>query len=300
VFRSSRVSAQNQSATLTNSRDLRHLPPSTGFLLNVARFFRNRALQVWGGIPAFNGVPLVFKSMNSIDNNHDSDNDLSLSTAAPNLLTSSSKNQPAVIDPLSYRVPCPRSSGGIFSTLGHISCFGGSRLFLHSMTQQRSSDPQSRDIEPPSQSRESSHHDINVTASHDDLILSSLPSTPVISHSSAQTKHGFYPRTQQHDLPPSSNTQQTMSLAPPQSPQRSSAPIIYPKTYGDLLVFQRDSKLTNQVKIKHNRDDSASGDVENDKLQHDKIQMPIKTTERYYGHFFLLQARKGTSGNMQT
>lgn len=78
-----------------------------------------------------------------------------------------------------------------------------------------------------------------------------------------------------------------MTLAA-QPPQRIS-PIIYPKTYGDLLVFQRDSKLTNQVK---NKLSSTSVDLENEN-DHHKIQMPIKTTERYYGHFFLLQARKG-------
>jgi hypothetical protein len=278
VFRSSCVAAQNQSATLTNSRDSRHpLPPSTGFLLDVARFFRNRALQVWGGIPAFHGVPLVLKSMNSLDNNQDPDNDLNLSTdlgTGPKLLsTSSSKNQPAVIDPLSYRVPCPRSSGGIFSTTGHISCFGGSRLFLRSM---QLPEHVGDNTDPPSQSRESSH---DIKASYDDS--SSLPATPVISHS----RHS---RSAQHVLPPA----QSQLSSPPQSQTQRSASVIYPKTYGDLLVFQRDSKLTRQSKNKHSL--SVSGDSENEKLnQHGMIQMPIKTTERYYGHFFLLQARKG-------
>ena len=264
VFLSSRLAAQNRLATLINSKDSKH--PPTGFLLDVARFFRNRALQVWGGISTFNGVPLVLRSMNSNEDNPDPDIDLNLSNPGPALITTTnSKNQPAVIDPLSYHVPCPRSSGGIFSSLGRISCFGGSRLFLRSMQISE----QSSCTNPPSQSRESSNQE---TPQHDDL---SVPSTPVIPRT---TKHGA--RTQSY-LPPNS--------APTAQPPQRISPIIYPKTYGDLLVFQRDSKLTNQVKHKLS---STSVDLENES-DHHKIQMPIKTTERYYGHFFLLQASKG-------
>jgi hypothetical protein len=93
-------------------------------------------------------------------------------------------------------------------------------------------------------------------------------------------------------------------LAPTPAPlPLVSSSVLYPKTYGDLLVYQRDVKLkkladvavaaaaavvTQQQNRKINEQADNSGQPqlndETDKMK--ESQLTIKTTERYYPHFF--------------
>jgi hypothetical protein len=63
------------------------------------------------------------------------ENESNLATAASESLSRENSSQTteyelshSVIDPLAYKVPCPVSSGGIFSYVGNLTCFGGSTL----------------------------------------------------------------------------------------------------------------------------------------------------------------------------
>lgn len=259
------MASQAQSSTIISSRD--QAPSTHGFLLDVARYFRNRALQVWGGVSVFNGVPLVLQSINSIEGISNDDyqgDDILFPTDIP---VTAAKNQPDVIDPLSYRVPCPRTSGGILSTLGYISCFGGSRLLLKLIGGKEDLD-RSASFTP-----ESVNQDIKVNT--DDP---SFTSTPTFLQQLNPTRHSTDQEPDlQLNVPDSKTSLQTRSN------------IMYPKTYGDLLVFQRDSKINNQAKTKQREEilDSESLKPET------KTQAPIKTTERYYEYFIHMQGRQG-------
>lgn len=117
-------------------------PNLSGFLLDAARCFRNRALQVWGApgvsvdeIQEIVCAPLPASLDESTHGDRDmEDDDSNMVTAASNSLTRDNSHSAddelshSVIDPLAYKVPCPVSSGGIFSYVGNLTCFGGSTL----------------------------------------------------------------------------------------------------------------------------------------------------------------------------
>jgi hypothetical protein len=246
---------------------------------------------VWGGISTFNGVPLVLKTLNSLDGSFEPTDPNSLSAGSD---SHANKNQPDVIDPLSYRVPCPRTSGGIFSTLGYIACFGGSRLFLTSLQQSQCDVASSQSVHRPSDHLEMKTQSLD----------SNLPSgSSFAAHYTTQSFARSMDSVEPSDIYGRSQSPPP-HLAPTPAPlPLVSSSVLYPKTYGDLLVYQRDVKLkkladvavaaaaavvTQQQNRKINEQADNSGQPqlndETDKMK--ESQLTIKTTERYYPHFF--------------
>jgi hypothetical protein len=256
-------------------------------------------------------VPLVLKSLNSLDGTvelTETSNPLAVATD-----NHSTKNQPDVIDPLSYRVPCPRTSGGIFSTSGYVACFGGSRLFLKSMQASECAEAallrsmnRTIDGDPSSSAAtataSSGHLEMKTQSADESNYLSQSShlanrSTDMTEPSDQQFTSPHPPLPFSHSSPQRATTTATSSS--------SISPILYPKTYGDLLVYRRDVKLKNQVAaaaaavaIQQNRTTNHAEDElffdESDKMKGTTTTTPllIKTTERYYPHF-LMNGRRG-------
>jgi hypothetical protein len=117
--------------------DNRNVKASSGFLIDVARCFRNRTLQAWGdpGCEKSTNSLLVSQevidamktSLDVLDSSLEDEKEVDPQTLQNDKATSRSSS---VIELKSYRVPCPRTSSGIFSTRGFLSCFGGCQLRL--------------------------------------------------------------------------------------------------------------------------------------------------------------------------
>jgi hypothetical protein len=108
----------------------------SGFFLDIARCFRNRVLQSWNkkANPINETVPIkTWKDFSDTENMENTDEILK------DKEDSSKINPVDVINPKDYRIPCPASSGGGFSSSGTLFCFGGAILHLgiHSTSSQR-------------------------------------------------------------------------------------------------------------------------------------------------------------------
>lgn len=107
----------------------------SGFLLDIARCFRNRVLQSWNkkANPTNETFPIkTWKAFSDTENMENTDEIL-------NDKEDSKINPIDVINPKDYRIPCPASSGGGFSSSGTLLCFGGAilNLGIHSISSQK-------------------------------------------------------------------------------------------------------------------------------------------------------------------
>lgn len=208
----------------------RSIPNLSGFLLDSARCFRNRVLQVWGapGAPvgesrSIISAPLVI-SMEDRSLRDDRDGDGEDDEAKPSDVDKSphavdEEPSHSIIDPLAYKVPCPVSSGGIFSTMGTLTCFGGSTLSFNMV------------LSSSKFSKKAS------TANDDKGVTSSVP--------------------QHHS---SGNLMETLA-ATAQAMEGMKGAVVYPRTYADLLLRLRDSK---QLELNPKNDDSIEAKGEGD------------------------------------
>lgn len=111
---------------------------SSGFLVDVTRCFRNRTMQALSEtvelsqnslIPSNELKEDILRVAASIDEDTNDANTNNLT----NEKSTKNDNVESVIELRSYHVPSPRTSSGVFSTLGFFSCFGGCKLQLASI-----------------------------------------------------------------------------------------------------------------------------------------------------------------------
>ena len=219
---------------------------SSGFLLDVARCFRNRVQQVWCEIySGSNNAPETGdddgKTMEDEKKDDAKGKDAGkVKTDGGHQNTGGSDNRESVIDARAYRICNPVCSGGIFSCTGSLSLFGGSTIQLCEVPSECISKPAK-----VSSATDDTTSEIGNDGLRNELLPPNENGSDAIPSPMKSKKKSTALNTRSFELPfftPFKNSTSRESNMGSKKFSTTSGSSGRPKTYADLLLQQREIK----------------------------------------------------------